>query len=366
MKVLAAVADGRPGGGTAMMLGLARAVRGRGGEVAVITDADSYASREAERFTDHVHTAPLFGGRMLAAEPRLEEAFAAHAGAVAHLHGSRIGWLARRVAPRHAAAVVYTVHAYHFEHRSPLRRAIGRWMERRAARAADVVVHICDHDAEIASKNRLVPPGVERRVIPNGIDPRELSAPTGGPESPVVFLGRLVPQKDPKLIAAIAARLASRGVRSVIVGGGPGEKYVRSALREEMASGAVECTGGLGREGALKRLAGASMLVLPSRWEGAPLVVLEAMASGVPVVAADVGGVSEQVEDGASGRLLSSRDPDLWAQAVLELRASPDTVESMVSRARERFDERFRWDICAGAYLDLYEEVAAAAAGTRG
>ncbi|MBR4329999.1 MAG: glycosyltransferase, partial [Candidatus Riflebacteria bacterium] len=57
------------------------------------------------------------------------------------------------------------------------------------------------------------------------------------------------------------------------------------------------------------------LLILCSKNEGTPVVLIEALASGCPVASTNVGGVSEVLENGKLGRLLSS-EPDIFTQGL--------------------------------------------------
>jgi D-inositol-3-phosphate glycosyltransferase len=57
---------------------------------------------------------------------------------------------------------------------------------------------------------------------------------------------------------------------------------------------------------------------------------MEAFAAGVPVEATDVGGLSEAVRDGVSGRLVPPRRPDLLADAIAAL-AADETERSRLA-----------------------------------
>lgn len=73
------------------------------------------------------------------------------------------------------------------------------------------------------------------------------------------------------------------------------------------------------------------------------LVPLESMACGTPVVGIAEGGVQETIIDRVTGRLVS-RDPDVVAQAMGEIIASPDLRADMGKAARSYVEERWSWD----------------------
>jgi L-malate glycosyltransferase len=81
-------------------------------------------------------------------------------------------------------------------------------------------------------------------------------------------------------------------------------------------------------------LAGLDVLLVPSWEEPFGLVVIEAMAAGTPVVATSVGGPREVIVDGVNGRLVAPRQPELWADAVIDLLADERARDRMVAEGR--------------------------------
>lgn len=350
MRVAQIVADGRPGGGTVMALALVEALVAGGHEASLVTDVNSYAASEARSLGAEVAEIPFFS--LFSASRSLAAALTELAPEQVHAHGSRAAFHfagSKSELPAH-----YTVHGYHFEHRAWPRRLIGRWAERRVARGLRSVVHVCDYDRALAERRRLVAAEVPRRVIYNGVDLQAL--PTATPVAPrrVAFIGRLVPQKDPSLVSAIAQRLAADGIAVTIVGGGADESDVRRALQSEIAAGSVLMTGEVGRERALAELASSAVLVLPSRWEGLPVVLLEALAIGVPCVAASVGGVPEALAGGQAGLLIAQRDPESFAAAARRLLYEGDLHQRIAQAGRTLVAERFSLAECLERYLSLY------------
>jgi glycosyltransferase involved in cell wall biosynthesis len=96
--------------------------------------------------------------------------------------------------------------------------------------------------------------------------------------------------------------------------------------------------------------------VLCSKVEGFPNAVMEAMAAGRPVVAPDVGGVRELVRDGDTGRLVTSRDPRDWADAVEHLLEHHEEAEAMGQRAAATVRRELTVDRMVNEYRSLYHE----------
>jgi D-inositol-3-phosphate glycosyltransferase len=80
-------------------------------------------------------------------------------------------------------------------------------------------------------------------------------------------------------------------------------------------------------------------------------VALESSASGTPVVASKVGGLITLIEDGVTGRLLESRDPVIWADAVSELLDSPELMT--MANAAMLFAKSYSWKAAAQSVDDL-------------
>jgi glycosyltransferase involved in cell wall biosynthesis len=74
--------------------------------------------------------------------------------------------------------------------------------------------------------------------------------------------------------------------------------------------------------------------VFPSRTETCGLVVLEAMASGLPVIAANEGGVTENLRNGINGLALPAGDAAAFAAAVEELMTDGQQRHAMGQAAR--------------------------------
>lgn len=99
----------------------------------------------------------------------------------------------------------------------------------------------------------------------------------------------------------------------------------------------------------------ADIFVLASHRDPCPLVILEAREAGCPVVATNVDGIPEQLDYGAAGILVPSRDPERMAGALLDLLTNDDLRRNWGERAA-RGSERFSIKAMAQAVLAVYEE----------
>jgi glycosyltransferase involved in cell wall biosynthesis len=83
------------------------------------------------------------------------------------------------------------------------------------------------------------------------------------------------------------------------------------------------------------------VFVCPSKREPIPLIVFEAMASGVPVVAADSGGIPEQICPGTDGLLFRTDDAESLERAILQSLDDREGNRVMTRSARTKVETQF-------------------------
>ena len=199
-------------------------------------------------------------------------------------HALPLGWKGKSVV---------TLHDLHFE-RDPdvmglLDRLTFRAVVPRAARRADHVLAVSErtkHDA--IDLYGIAPEKIT--VTPHGVDPA--FTPGGEPQGYALFVGAIQARKDP-LAALAQAREANL---PLVVAGPEKEPELAQALRD----GGADVRGWVDTPQLAELYRGASVLLLPSRFEGFGIPALEAMASGTPVVVSDDPGLQEVVGDAAA------------------------------------------------------------------
>jgi len=208
------------------------------------------------------------------------------------------------------------------------------------------------------------------RVIPNGIRLerfRGVPATTGktvrdtlgiGARTRVIgMFGRMYPVKGHRAMLGMMPRIvdAYPDVLLLLAGDGP-ERKACEALVNKLGLGRQVMFLGH-RDDVPELLAACDIFVMPSASEGLPTAAIESLAMGRPVVGFDVGGMSEVIDDGATGRLLPSGDTDAFVAAVLALLPDAERLAAFGERAR-RAAERFDLQGHVRQLIELYRELA--------
>ena len=235
------------------------------------------------------------------------------------------------------------------------RRPLDRRLFALAVRRSTAVTALSQAAADAV--RRLVPAEVE--VLPPGVRldrfPVELRPRTG----PAVVLFP-ADASDPRkglgtALAALDLLLDRRpGTRLVVAGPGDPSAALEAATDRARAATDVVGPGALADVPTLYR--GATVTVLPSRYEAFGLVLVESLASGTPAVATREGGPAEVLDDPATGRTVRPADPHALADALDEsvaLAADPMTPQRCAAHAR-----RYAWESVGPAHEALYLRVA--------
>ncbi|MCX4727438.1 glycosyltransferase family 4 protein [Streptomyces sp. NBC_00963] len=244
-------------------------------------------------------------------------------------------------------------------HAEGARSRLLRLMERRAARAAAVVLgtssELVDRARSRGARDaRLAPVAVPApRVAASGTESKA-RAELGAVDRPLVMtVGSLVAHHGYGTLLDAARLWQHLDPVPLLVIAGEGAE--RAALQSRIAADALSVRLIGSREDVTELLASADVAVLSSRWEARPLLAQEALRLGVPLVATAVGGVPELV--GEAAELVPYGDPEALAARVTALLADPERREGLATAGLAQAADWPTEDETVAQVLSVYDEL---------
>lgn len=197
----------------------------------------------------------------------------------------------------------------------------------------------------------------------------------------VLQLGRIVPLKGVDTVILGVAMLRNRhGVDAqlLVVGGGMGGDAggntggransaagndgpelarLRSLAADLGVAAQVRFTGQKARNQLRDYYSAANIFASTPWYEPFGITPVEAMACARPVIGSEVGGIKSTVNDGVTGFLIPSRDPEALADRLARLHRCPDLARAMGEAGRRRACEHYTWHHVASQLLAIYADV---------
>ncbi|MBO2033538.1 glycosyltransferase [Siccationidurans ginsengisoli] len=283
---------------------------------------------------------------------------------ILHIHAPFwLGWAAARLARQLGIPCVATYHtdfiSYASYHGARWLAPGIRWLNRRVYNACTLTLA-----PSCATQTMLTADGIARtRVLPHGVDttafqPRFRSAawrkPFGADSCILLYVGRLVWEKDLALLAQVLPDLLARrpDVTFVFVGDGPARATLQSQLPQAHFLGYQ--TG----DDLATAYASSDALVFPSATETFGNVTLEAMASGLTCLVADAGGSADLVEHRVTGLKFTPHCAHSLASNLRELVADKTQRRRMAAHALV-FAQTQTWEAILDQQQAVYAEAVA-------
>ena len=170
----------------------------------------------------------------------------------------------------------------------------------------------------------------------------------------LAFLGRISPEKRPDRAIAIAKR-SGMPLKIAAKVDAVDAAYFHEIIEPLLDHPLIEFVGEIGDSEKSAFLGNAQALLFPIDWpEPFGLVMIEAMACGTPVIAWRCGSVSEIIDHGETGFIVTTEDEAVAALTRLQL------IDRR--QVRDVFEQRFTATVMARNYLRLYWRLCA---GTR-
>lgn len=175
----------------------------------------------------------------------------------------------------------------------------------------------------------------------------------------ILYVGRLAPEKNIKLLIHAAALLRRQGIEFAlhIAGDGP----LRTQLNNLVAALGLETNvtflGHMKPEQLTAYYTSADVFVLPSVMETLSLVAIEAMSFGKPLIVTDrISCATELVEDGKNGFIVDAENAERMAEK-LKLLASDISLRDKMAAASLSKSEFFSPENVVRQHIDLYRSM---------
>lgn len=218
--------------------------------------------------------------------------------------------------------------------------ALARSLWSRLLRGVDMVF-ACSR--ALADRVRNFSPQAKVHILPNGVnaeeflDRRPLSGTVNKRIKQILHVGKFHHQKAQDVALAAFQILLDQGLECRLTLIGAEGPMLEQVSRDVVRFGEkVSLFTNVPHAEIPRYMAEADVFILPSRAEAFGIVLLEAAVAGVPVAASAVGGIPELVEDGRTGLLVPSDDPQSLAEAVRKILTDAHLATALSAAAREK------------------------------
>lgn len=178
----------------------------------------------------------------------------------------------------------------------------------------------------------------------------------------VLFVGHLSIRKGLHYLLQAFRQAKLPGAELILVGGKAPET---DRLLQQYPADGIEIKGILPRDGVVREMSRASVMVLPSIEEGLALVQGQALACGCPVIGTTHTGAEDLFEDGKEGYIVAPRDIGAIADRLTYLFEAPSLRAQMAEAAVERTKLMGGWDEYGRSMMRLFDDLLTAKASKR-
>ena len=196
-------------------------------------------------------------------------------------------------------------------------------------------------------------------VIPNPLNPQAVGEFKLNKTKKIVTVGRLIPQKNHKLLIHAFAMIYPKhpDYSLMIVGEGPLKSDLEEVIVSLNLQKAVSIHDNI--KNVMTVINDASCFVLSSDYEGFPNVLLEAMASGMPVVSTDFGtGIARDlITDDKNGYVVPIGDIENMAAAIERIITS-ESRQLQMGRENLKLKYEFSEDSICSRWEEALSKVA--------
>lgn len=172
----------------------------------------------------------------------------------------------------------------------------------------------------------------------------------------IVSVGRLMPQKNQKMLLYAFARVSQvyPDYELFIYGEGPEHEALESLAQVLGIQAKVHLPGSV--TDVFDQIADAKLFVLSSDYEGMPNALIEAMCLGLPCISTRVSGTEDLIDEGVNGEIVDVGDAEELANRIQELLAHEKTLQEYAENAT-KLNEKLDTEAIMRKWLDFLEEM---------
>ncbi|MFY8350754.1 glycosyltransferase [Pseudoalteromonas sp. SSM20] len=232
--------------------------------------------------------------------------------------------------------------------------------------AAEFAVMISKYNEDFFYQHTKIEKSHKLHIVRCGVDTESFRPKSEKQEKVIKILcvASLREVKGHRYLIDACSLLKKRGIsfRLTLIGDGPMRDNIESQIESLKLNEHVTLLGSQPQEVIQKNLAENDIFTLTSfqtssgNREGIPVVIMEAMACGLPIVASNVSGIPELVEDGVSGLLCETQNPQSIADKLLELCNDDAKRRGMGIQGRKIVLEEFDLQKNANKLAKLFEK----------
>jgi glycosyltransferase involved in cell wall biosynthesis len=173
----------------------------------------------------------------------------------------------------------------------------------------------------------------------------------------VLYTGRLEFRKGVHILIRCVPKVLQEipTARFIFVGSDCGIKqYLLEKIKEFKCAENVIIMDHIARDKLIDYYVKSSVCVVPSLWENFPYSGLEAMACGKPLIASNAGGLSEIIENGIDGLLVTPGSVDELTRAIIDLLKDSLLAQRLGNMAKEKIVSKYNNSKIAALTLRIY------------
>jgi glycosyltransferase involved in cell wall biosynthesis len=266
---------------------------------------------------------------------------------VLHLHSSKSGVLARIAALGIVSRnrIFYSPHGYAFIQKNISKSKLYLY------KVIEYAMPLMLGGTTIASGNTEfeIAQKISKAVlVRNGVDfelPQKSLVNIDRKRLTIGTIGRLTPQKNPKLFNEIAKRIPEADF--IWIGNGE--------LQHEIDADNISVTGWIRtRQDLLEKLNDIDLYIQVSLWEGLPIALIEAMAMRKPLVVSNIIGNKDCVEEGYNGYVFNSMEE---AVEKINIFKNKNIISQMGDHSYKKAFEEYNKTKNFSKLLDIYKNV---------